>query len=108
MKINHARLTHITIAVHIARRSVDDLLDELARHADAVLRLEARAAEHRAAIRELLPKARAASSRNGPSRLERVIKSVYVRETISQWTKDVAVPEGVRGRKPAVSRKAAA
>lgn len=79
----------------------DKLLKELAEHADAVLRLEAEAAEHRAAIRELLPKARAASSKNGPARLERVIKSVYVRDTISRWTQHVAPPRGKKAEQAA-------
>jgi hypothetical protein len=79
-------------------RDVGDVLDELAEHADAVVRLEAEAEAHRKAIRELLPKARAA--KNGPAKLERVIKGVYVRDTISRWTKDVAPP---RGRKAATA-----
>ncbi|HEY2087874.1 MAG TPA: hypothetical protein VGH54_17890 [Mycobacterium sp.] len=78
-----------------------DVLKELEDHADAVLRLEAEAEEHRAEIRKLLPKARAASVKNGPARLERVIKGVYVRDTISRWTKDVAVP---RGKKAAAAK----
>ena len=74
-------------------RSVD-VLEELAAEADEVLRLEAQADKHRERIRELLPVARAASRKNGPARLERVIKSVYVRDTISRWTKDQAWPRG--------------
>jgi hypothetical protein len=85
---------------HRTMRSVEDVLKELEEHAAAVVRLEAEAEEHRAAIRELLPKARAASVKNGPAKLERVIKGVYVRDTISRWTKDVAVP---RGKKAAAS-----
>lgn len=73
-------------------KDVEDVLKELADHADEVVRLEAEAAKHREAIRELLPKARAA--RIGPAKLERVIKGVYVRDTISRWTKDYAVPRG--------------
>ncbi len=83
---------------------VSDVLKELADHADAVLRLEAEAAEHRAAIRKLLREARAESSKNGPAKLERVIKGVYVRDSISRWTKDVAVPRG----KKAIAAAAAA
>ena len=79
-------------------RDVDDVLKELEDHADAVVRLEAEAEEHRKAIRELLPLARAASAKNGPARLERVIKGVYVRDTISRWTKDVAVPRGKKAQ----------
>lgn len=75
-------------------KGVSDVLKELEDHADAVLRLEAEAEKHREAIRELLPKARAASSKNGPARLERIIKGVYVKDTISRWTKDVAIPRG--------------
>lgn len=82
-------------------RGVSDVLKELEEHADAVLRLEAEAEEHRKAIRELLPKARAA--KNGPAKLERVIKGVYVRDTISRWTKDVAVPRGKAARAAADS-----
>lgn len=77
------------------------MLKELEEHADAVLRLEAEAEDHRKAIRELLVKARAESAKNGPAKLERVIKGVYVRDTISRWTKDVAVP---RGKKAAAAR----
>jgi hypothetical protein len=75
-------------------KDVGDVLKELEEHAEAVVRLEAEAEEHRKAIRELLPLARAASAKNGPAKLERVIKSVYVRDTISRWTKHVAVPRG--------------
>ena len=75
-------------------KGVSDVLKELEEHADAVLRLEAEAEEHRKKIRELLREARAESSKNGPAKLERVIKGVYVRDTISRWTKDVAVPRG--------------
>jgi hypothetical protein len=62
-----------------------NVLDQLSEHADAVLRLEREANEHRAAIRKLLPRARAQG--HGPAELERVIRQVYVRETISRWTK---------------------
>lgn len=79
---------------HCTMKGVSDVLKELEDHADAVLRLEAEAEKHREAIRELLPKARAASSKNGPARLERIIKGVYVKDTISRWTKDVAIPRG--------------
>jgi hypothetical protein len=75
-------------------QAVDGMLEELARHADEVIRLEAEAEEHREAIRELLPKARAADPKNGPARLERVIRSVYVRDTISRWTQGIAPPRG--------------
>ena len=74
------------------------MLKELEEHADAVLRLEAEADGHRAEIRKLLLKARAADVKNGPARLERVIKGVYVRDTISRWTKDVAVPRGKKAQ----------
>ena len=78
---------------------VGDVLKELEDHAVAVLRLEAEAEKHRAIIRELLPKARAENPRkNGPAKLERTIKSVYVAGTISRWTKDFAAPRGKRGR----------
>lgn len=72
------------------------MLKELETHAAAVLKAEAVAEEHRAAIRALLPDAR--SQGYGPARLERTIKSVYVRDTISKWTKEQAVP---RGKRPA-------
>jgi hypothetical protein len=75
-------------------QAVDNLLEELAGHADAVIRLEAEAARHREAIRELLPKARAANPRYGPAMLERVIRSVYVKDTISRWTQGIAPPRG--------------
>jgi hypothetical protein len=84
-------------------RGVSDVLKELEDHADAVLRLEAEAAEHRAAIRRLLRVARAESSKNGPARLERVIKGVYVRDSISRWTKDVAAPRGKKAREAAAA-----
>ena len=84
-------------------RGVSDVLKELEEHADAVLRLEAEAAEHRAEIRKLLRKARAESAKNGPARLERVIKGVYVRDSISRWTKDVAVPRGKKAREAAAA-----
>ena len=71
---------------------MDTLLEELEAHADAVLAAEAVAQEHRQAIRELLPQARA--RKVGPARLERTIKSIYVKDTISRWTKDFAVPRG--------------
>ena len=83
---------------------VSDVLRELEEHADAVLRLEAEAAEHRAVIRKLLREARAESSKNGPARLERVIKGVYVRDSISRWTKDVAVPRGQKAKAAAAAR----
>lgn len=70
------------------------MLTELAAEADEVLRLEAEAEEHRARIRKLLPDARKRG--HGPALLERTIKSVYVKDTISRWTKDVAVPRGKR------------
>lgn len=79
------------------------MLKELAEHADEVLRLEAEAEEHRAAIRELLPKARAADVKNGPAKLERVIKAVYVRDTISRWTAHVAPPRGKKAQQAAES-----
>jgi hypothetical protein len=82
---------------------VDDVLKELAEHAEIVLQARATEAEHLAAIRELLPKARAADKRNGPAKLERVIKAVYVRDTISRWTKDYAVPRGKKARDAAGS-----
>jgi len=74
------------------------VLEELAAEADAVLRLEAQAEKHRARIRELLPVARAASRKNGPAKLERTIKSVYVRDTIGKWTKEQAWPRGKAAR----------
>lgn len=79
---------------HCTMRGVSDVLEELADHADAVLRLEAEAEEHRAEIRKLLVKARAESAKNGPAKLERVIKGVYVKDSISRWTKHVAQPRG--------------
>jgi hypothetical protein len=72
--------------------SVDDVLKELETHAAVVLKAEAVAEEHRAAIRALLPAAR--TKGYGPAKLERVIKSVYVRDTISRWTKAQAQPRG--------------
>lgn len=86
-------------------RDVKDVLKELEDHADAVVRLEAEAEQHRAAIRELLPKARAADVKNGPAKLERVIKGVYVRDSISRWTKDVAPPR-TKKAKAAAARAA--
>lgn len=86
-------------------KGVTDVLRELEDHADAVLRLEAEANEHRAAIRELLPKARAENVKNGPARLERVIKGVYVRDSISRWTKDVAPPRGKKAQAAAAARE---
>ena len=83
---------------------VSDVLKELEDLADEVIRLEAEADERRAQIRELLRKARAESSKNGPARLERVIKGVYVRDTISRWTKDVAVPRGKKAQAAAAAR----
>ncbi len=77
------------------------MLKELAEHADEVLRLEAEAEKHRTAIRELLPKARAADVKNGPAKLERVIKAVYARDTISRWTADVAPPRGKKAQQAA-------
>ena len=68
------------------------MLKDLEDHAEAVLRLEREANDHREAIRRLLPRARAQG--HGPAELERVIRQVYVRESISRWTKDVAVPRG--------------
>ena len=79
-------------------QAADKLLKELADHAEEVLRLEAEAQEHRAAIRELLPKARAADVKNGPAQLERVIKVVYTRDTISRWTAHVAPPRGKKAK----------
>lgn len=79
---------------------VADVLKELEEHAKAVRRLEAQAEEHRAAIRDLLPKARAENPRkNGPAKLERTIKSVYVAGTISRWTKAYAPPRGKAGQR---------
>lgn len=84
---------------HVRREQAEDkLLKELADHADEVIRLEAEAEEHRAAIRKLLPKARAADVKNGPAVLERVIKVVYTRDTISRWTADVAPPRGKKAQ----------
>jgi hypothetical protein len=88
-------------------RDVEDVLKELEDHADAVVRLEAEAEQHRAAIRELLPKARAADVKNGPAKLERVIKGVYVRDSISRWTKDVAPPRTKKAKAAAAARAAA-
>jgi len=85
-------------------KGVSDVLKELEEHADAVLRLEAEAAGHRAEIRKLLRQARAESSKNGPARLERVIKGVYVRDSISRWTKDVAVPRGKKAQAAAAAQ----
>jgi len=83
-------------------QAVDGLLKELAEHADAVIRLEAQAAKHREAIRDLLPKARKADpKKNGPARLERVIRSVYVKDTISRWTQEYAPPRGKKKAGPA-------
>ena len=80
------------------------MLKELEEHADAVLRLEAEADGHRAEIRKLLLKARAADVKNGPARLERVIKGVYVRDSISRWTKDVAPPRTKKAKAAAAAR----
>jgi ElaB/YqjD/DUF883 family membrane-anchored ribosome-binding protein len=73
---------------------VENDLKELAALADDVLSHEAAAEEARAAIRARLPEVRAKGV--GPAKLERTIKSVYVRDTISRWTKSVAVPRGKR------------
>lgn len=83
------------------------MLKELEDHADAVLRLESEAEGHRKAIRELLPKARAADVKNGPAKLERVIKGVYVRDSISRWTKDVAPPRTKKAKAAAEAARAA-
>lgn len=90
---------------HVRNEQVEDkLLKELADHADAVIRLEAEAADHRAAIRELLPQARAADpKKNGPARLERVIRGVYVKDTISRWTQEFAPPRGKKAQQPSGS-----
>ena len=85
-------------------KGVSDVLKELADHADEVIRLEAEAEEHRKVIRGLLRKARAQSAKNGPARLERVIKGVYVRDTISRWTHDVAPPRGKKAEAAAAAQ----
>jgi hypothetical protein len=96
-ELEHRERTHHN--GHVRREQAEDkLLNELAEHADEVLRLEAEAEEHRAAIRDLLPKARAADVKNGPAKLERVIKAVYARDTISRWTADVAPPRGKKAQ----------
>jgi hypothetical protein len=88
-------------------RGVSDVLKELEEHADAVLRLEAEADGHRAEIRKLLLKARAADVQNGPAKLERVIKGVYVRDSISRWTKDVAPPRTKKAKAAAAAAREA-
>jgi hypothetical protein len=55
----------------------------------------------------LLPKARAADVKNGPAKLERVIKGVYVRDSISRWTKDVAPPRTKKAKAAAEAARAA-
>ena len=70
---------------------VDDevkaLLDQLDALGKSVRRHEAAAEKDRAAIRKLLPEARAKEI--GPADLERAIHGVYVQGTISRWTKHV-------------------
>lgn len=85
-------------------RGVSNVLKELEELADEVIRLEAQAEDRRAEIRTLLRKARAESVKNGPARLERVIKGVYVRDTISRWTHDVAPPRGKKAQEAAAAR----
>lgn len=77
------------------------LLKELEEHAAAAVRADRVAERHKEAIRELLPKARAAGA--GAAELERTIQSIYVAGTISRWTKDVVPddkPRPGRKRKP--------
>ena len=72
--------------------SVRDVLKELEAEASEAIRLEKEAGEHRLRVQKLLFAARKAG--HGPALLERTIHSLYVKDTISRWTKDVAVPRG--------------
>ena len=89
-------------------RGVSNVLKELEDLADEVIRLESEAETRRAQIRTLLRKARAENVKNGPAKLERVIKGVYVRDSISRWTKDVAPPRTKKAKAEAAARAAAA
>lgn len=75
---------------------VDDevkaLLEKLDALGKSVRKHEAAAEKDRAAIRELLPEARAKDL--GPADLERAIHGVYVAGTISRWTKHVVMGGG--------------
>ena len=77
---------------------METLLAELKGHAAAAIRADKVAAEHKDAIRELLPKARHAGA--GPAELERTIQSIYAAGTISRWTAEPGAPRG-RKKKPA-------
>jgi hypothetical protein len=68
-------------------RGVDkltELLAELAADADAALKYDRLAEEHRQRIRANLPRAHKAGA--GFVELERAIRSIYVARTISRWT----------------------
>lgn len=81
-------------------RGVDELtelLQALAADADAALRYEELAEQHRARIRANLPLARKAGA--GPAELERTIKSLYVQATISRWTSKSAPADKSRRRR---------
>lgn len=74
-----------------------ELLRELAADADAALKYEALAEQHRQRIRENLPKARQEGA--GVAELERTIKSVFVGATISRWTSGSAPKERKRSNR---------
>ena len=78
---------------------LEALLEELEKHAAAVVRADRVADEHRKAIRELLPEARQAGA--GPAELERTIKGIYVAGTISKWTRRPGSPRGRKKKPPA-------
>jgi hypothetical protein len=76
---------------------LDALLAELERHAAAAVRADRVAAQHKEAIRKILPAARKAGA--GPAELERAIRSIYAAGTISRWTAEPGAPRG-RKKKP--------
>lgn len=78
---------------------MDALLEELEKHASAVVRADRVADEHRKAIRDLLPQARKLGA--GPAELERTIKGIYVAGTISKWTRQPGAPRGRKKKPPA-------
>lgn len=81
---------------------VDDevkaLLEKLDALGKSVRRHEAAAEKDRAAIRELLPQARAKDV--GPADLERAVHHVYAAGTISRWTKHVVLGSGDGPQEP--------
>lgn len=68
------------------------LLDQLDALGKSAREHDAAAERDRAAIRKLLPEARAKGV--GPADLERAIHHVYVAGTISRWTKHIVLGGG--------------